>query len=899
MAGRGALYNIEIRKAISVPVVVYGCNATYTVNDAFSTTGAVSITAGTFDLLANPLTCASLSTWYTPYSAFMPALSPDPSPITVNLNANTVTVSGDISNDWQNYPNTPQSIATVNATNATISAANIVFRYATFNTGTSNISLTGNIELSYPAATNSTTFTGSSNITFGAASSAFNSYTGTNITCNSITTASNFTLYSVGSSTFSMNTLTLGGNLTFARVNVASNIVINTTRSTLTASLNTNSLTVGGKIVTLQDRAALLTTSSISYKLAFTYSGSAPALETNNFLYFFNVNVASGVVIAPAVADLGFNTGITFTGTARRIGFSAYSGAVTLPTDITPGAVMFAWGGGGGAGKRATSTSVASTTGGGSGAMSINVNVPIASGATVYVNAAVATSKQTANANGATGGSSWVNLVSNTAPVNNTQGILAVGGGGSSISSGAGGSGGLSISCIGDQAIGGLSGGGFYANFSSRAYLGGTGGASFLFAGGSQTVNTDTTASNNNRGGTGGGGVSGAGVNFTALSPNGTAGGLNQSSVAAAGGTGGDPPTAGASGTLGGGGAGGGGQVVTTSLSGSFTRIASSTATITYPNHGFKANDVVYLTLAYVTGTYTVSGLISGATWVRTAGSTTVNITTPSAHGLTTGNRRFFAFSGTNAPSTGVITLTVTGTTTLQITSSTPNTLAGSGTVNIGGLMTVTTTTPHGLIVGDTPYQTANAIGNSGPPVETVIDANNFTVARVIFSGTGGSTTLGSGLTTTADWSRTITAVTTNTFSFLTSSATYIYALATCTYRNPNGLGGNGGDGVAFANHYSLDYYNNVLYPSKYPIGLGGGGGGAGGVYTSSPYIYTGTGGSGGDGGIAAGGGGMGYGQQAGAASSFVAGNGGAGGPGLIIIQYQVAQGTSQAGFVG
>lgn len=917
MAGRGALYNIEIRRAISVPVVVYGCNATYTVTNALSTTGAVSVTAGTFDLLANPLTCASLSTWYTPYSVFMPALSPDPSPITVNLNANTVTASGDISNDWQNYPNTPQSIATVNATNAAISAANIVFRYATFNTGTSNISLTGNIELSYPAATNSTTFTGSSNITFGAASSAFNSYTGTNITCNSITTASNFTLYSVGSASFSMNTLTLGGNLLYTRVSVASNISTTLAKTLISPTVSNNSLNIGGTISTFQDKAVLLTMyappSSLSpaqpFRVNLSYSGSAPALETNNFLYFFYVNVTSGSILAPAVADLGYNSGITFTGTVRRLGFSAYSGAITLPNDITPGAVMFAWGGGGQ--STAGTGSYLAVTGGGSGAMAININVPLASGGTIYVSAPSSTGKNTvAGSTGATGGTSWVNLISNTTPTLATQGIAAQGGVGAGVSNNTAGQiafGGLAAACIGDFSINGRPSGNFRLTVtSSMRFAGGTGGGSFFAAGGSLA---NSNPIDNNRAGTGGGGVYSAGTSFTSssASSNGSAGGANINNVTATGGLGGNPPTAGASGTLGGGGAGGGSQTDPV-ISGGFTRLAGTdTATITAPNHGLANGSTNFFTLAYVTGTCNSGSYATNCTWTRPAGSTTLSVTSPSPHGITNGEIRYFNFF-TGAVD-GYYVCTVTGSNTLTIQTITGAATSGTN-LEIYARVTAVTSTPHGLQTGDYPYFLLSPLG-LGPYIPmnfpssggvTVINSTTFNFAANFGPLlTNFPITLGNGLVTTANTTYTISNVTTNTFDITTTRSDKIYALATCQIRSPIGYGGAGGDGTNVSSSYQLDYYNNVFYPSKYPIGLGGGGGGAGGIWNlNSGLIRTGTTGSGGDGGIAAGGGGVGASRPtSGTSLTSISGNGGAGGPGLIIIQYQVAQGSSQAGFVG
>jgi hypothetical protein len=808
MAGRNALYNIEIRRAISVPVVVYGCNATYTVTNPLSTTGAVSITAGTFDLLANPLTCASLSTWYTPYSAFMPALSPDPSPITVNLNANTVTVSGDISNDWQNYPNTPQSIATVNATNATISAANIVFRYATFNTGTSNISLTGNIELGYPAG-NPSSLTGNSNITFGPSSSSLSAYGGANTTCNSITTASNITVINSG---LYVNTLTLGGNFSLGSINSPATVyVVNNLSSTvakvaITTSFSTSALYLSGTITALQNRAILLSNSRIAtVRFKLYYTGVVSPLQTNNFLYFHGVDLVSGTIIAPASTDLGFNSGITFTGQKKVIAFSAYSGAITLPSDLTPGAAVVMWGGGGQAGRQSASGFTSTPVGAGSAAEAIGIGLPLTAGGTIYVNAPSSTGKRTVGGTGSNGGSAWINYSSNTQPSTINDGILAVGGGGSSPSSGPPGQ---ASSCIADAAISGL--------FGSSVY--GGGGASIWYSGG----NGGTT--NFNRGGGGGGGVLTIGGNW----PPGNGGAGSDSSVAS-GGTSGGPflgdTTDGAAGATGTGGGGGGAGAITTVVTATgLQRLGSATATVTSPNHGMPIGLVnrIQISVTRITGTYTRSGT----------------------------------------------------------------------------LVTVTTSTPHGLVTGNSPYlDFTSGAAVDGTYTATVIDSTNFTVNTAASGSTSGSVALGQSIATTS-WQCTV--ISANAFTFTSANSTNIYAVRTVTYEPLVNYPAGGGNG-ANSSYYAADVYNGVSYPSKYLVGPGGGGGGGAGMSAyllgSSWYPIIGYSGTGGDGGIAAGGGAPGWAFNAGA--NYTYGNGGAGGPGLIIIQYQVAQGTSQAGFVG
>jgi len=798
-AGRDSLYNIDIRSAMSgVSVVVYGCGATYTLTNALSTTGNVSVIAGTFDLLANTLSCAAFNIWYTPYSAFIPSVSPDPSPITVNLNSNAVTCSGDIFNEWQNYPNTPQSVVTINATAATISVASIELRYAAFNTGSSTISLSGNIQLGYPAG-NPSSFTGTANVSFvGGAGSTFSAWGGADVTCNSITTTSTM---SIGPANFYMNTLTLGGNASIKDVFVATNLIVNASKSVITDYSGYNgTLNIGGAVTTLQNKALLLA------GVNFSYYGSASVFQSNTFMYYSNVTVTSGTVIAPAVADMFGNTGITFIGAVKTLAYSSFSGSSTLPSDVTPGAVIIMWGGGGQAAKASTA-STSNNKGGGSAAYAATVNAPLAAGGTIYVSAPSTTGKKTTAGSGATGSSSWVNYSVNTPPASTTDGTLAIGGGGGFTFGGSGGSAG---SCFADYAVSGKAGSGS--------------GASFYYAG------TTTGTANDARGGGGGGGYSSAGA---AGGVNGGDGGAAANGGIASGGTSGYPPTNGSDGIFGGGGGGGGAEVNTGfTTATSLTRTAgTSTATITSASHGIPTGRTVYLTITLVAGTWSYAG----------GGTLTINCSSP--HSLTTGNTTYLTFTrtggpGTFTPATGSYAVTVTSTTAFTVTATGSGSLPSSGTVVIGN-----------------------------------------------------------GVTNNTQVSYTATVTGTNTFTILTGASSNIYAVATVKYRPINSVTASGGNGGAWEGVIMPDLYNNGSTGSLPAAGIGpGGGGGSGsGVYNTT-YVLTGSTGSGGDGGVGAGGGGTGTGV---AITGFTFGDGGAGGPGLIFIRYQVAQGTSQAGFVG
>lgn len=355
----------------------------------------------------------------------------------------------------------------------------------------------------------------------------------------------------------------------------------------------------------------------------------------------------------------------------------------------------------------------------------------------------------------------------------------------------------------------------------SSSSNGGGGGGSSLFSSA-----TPTTAI-----GSGGGGTTSAGIN-TGQGGAGSVGG-------GAAGTTGAPGTAGGAGasSTGSGGGGGGGN------NASFTT-TTSTSVVT-----------------------------------RTSGSSTLNVTTATAHGLSSGS-----FIILNAA-----TLLKTGTWSKSVVSS-----SSPVTVNI---------TSHGLVVGNQFYfnRTSGSSVPSGTYTVATATTNSFTFVSGAVGISSGNCTLGqTGLTVLVSYPITVTSPTqfTTTGSVSTilrsgdMSIQYTPVLVTSTYNASSGGAGSLNSAQQF-----IRYYNGAYTPGFFGVGAGGGGGGS--VINFNTSNRGGQAGSGGDGGIGSGGGGKGRpGDIVGVGSIPQTALGGRGGPGMVMFVYAL-RANNQSSFQG
>jgi hypothetical protein len=314
----------------------------------------------------------------------------------------------------------------------------------------------------------------------------------------------------------------------------------------------------------------------------------------------------ASTLVAKNVANLGGNTGITFTSQTKTLAFTTGASSFVVPTDYGGSNMFFAVGAGGGAGKGGPNGS--GTGGGGSGAMGITSNLPMSKGQTVYYSIGSAGSGATSSGfPGVAGGQTWANINSNSVPAVSGIGAIANGGSGS-ISGGAGGSGGAGNITVNTINYSGATGG-----FGSTQGQGGGGAATVGF----NYFTSRAGASGGNVAGGGGGGGAGiaavGGAPVTGASGRGGTGGTG----VGAGGTGGAKgTTTSTAGGVGGAGAGGGG-------SGS---VSSNGATAAIGGAGGVGNEITYTTLNGVvsTGTIGPGGAGGGGGGSESSAQTTV-----------------------------------------------------------------------------------------------------------------------------------------------------------------------------------------------------------------------------------------------------------------------------------
>ena len=248
-----------------------------------------------------------------------------------------------------------------------------------------------------------------------------------------------------------------------------------------------------------------------------------------SFVLFKSVAVTGAALSPINVADMGNNSGISFAGNIRGYAITTGSGSFTPPSNIGNSNAVIVFGAGGSGAKRTTAG--AGSGGGASGSMAVSYNLPVTSATTIYYDT--------------TGGTTWVNVVSNAAPTLSTQGARAYAGASASTTSTAGASASASTPIGRFGSLGRNGSGGSV----SPDGTGGAGGAapSLTYRQGY------TSAAGTDRAGGGGGGQRSAGS--ASSTTTGGAGGQNLLGTTAAGGTSGN---AGSVGTLGGGGGGGG-----------------------------------------------------------------------------------------------------------------------------------------------------------------------------------------------------------------------------------------------------------------------------------------------------------------------------------------------------
>lgn len=462
--------------------------------------------------------------------------------ITVStLRPNTSSFSGFSGNFFIGVVNGNAATTTLNASTVTLTAAASAILFneagATFNAGTSTINLT-------PSGSNTV-------LTFAGGGSTFNTV---NLTPNS-----------------SMTGLTITGANTFASFTCSTDYPINLTLSSSTTNTFT-SLSLTGK-----KGAGIFVKPST---LATTTTIAIGSDSSTRFTSFRNITKSgASTLTARNVANLGLNTGITFTVKTKVLAYTTGASSFTVPGDFAGSNMFYTIGAGGGAAKRGVN--VGSSGGAGSGAIGISSNLNVSKGQTVYYSIGSAgVGATTSSTNGTNGGQTWVNTSANTAPATVGIGSIANGGFGSSQGNGLGGSGGSTSATPNLISIGGAAGG-------DAASGQGGGGASCVGFNYSTARAGAAGASVTGGGGGGGGGIaavggapvtgaSGRGGNGGAGTGSGGAGGADGTTTSTAGGAGGAGAGGGGSGsvssngaTAGAGGAGGAGSEFTyTSLNG-------------------------------------------------------------------------------------------------------------------------------------------------------------------------------------------------------------------------------------------------------------------------------------------------------------------------------------------
>lgn len=427
---------------------------------------------------------------------------------------------GCVGNNGTNTLNLGSSVISLSNSGAPWNAASTT----TISPGTSKISLTAATSLMYFVANNSGSYY---DLEFACASSISVNrvqlqYTAKTFNSFSNTTTTPLLIELPASTTTTVTTLALAGS------------------KGGTVALSTTSASSSGATSTVQSTLALASSVTSSYVV---YRGI--------------IKSGAGILNARGVANLGNNSGISFTSIVKALAFTgttaaASSGSFTVPTDFTGSSLLVAIGGGGGGARRGT----VGSAGGGAGAMQLVSNPNITTGQTVYYTAGRGGPGGIGATvlSGTSGTQSWINVTANSVPTVVADGTVANFGTGASSSNSSSTAGGATTSPYFFAYAGNVGGGSPSISYTSGA--GGGGAPSLTYQGGGGGGQATTTAS---AGGSGGGGVNGTASSSTTQV--GGAGGANLSAGTAAGGA---ANTVGATGTLGGGGGGGGGALTTT-----------------------------------------------------------------------------------------------------------------------------------------------------------------------------------------------------------------------------------------------------------------------------------------------------------------------------------------------
>lgn len=462
-----------------------------------------------------------------------------------NITASTLYISaGDL--NLVGSPNGSNITVNLNASTVTLTAVSTPSIFfvgtSTFNAGTSTIALS-------PSGSNaSLTFTGGGK------------------TYNNVTLAPNS----------SMTGLTINGANTFASFDCSTNYPINFTLQSSTTNTFTNLLLNGSKGADIFVRPS---------SLATTATLAIGSNTSTRYTAFRNITKSgASTLTARNVANLGANTGITFSVKTKVLAFTTGASSFVVPNDFAGSSMFFVNGGGGGAAKRTANNAAA---GAGSGAIGISSNLNISKGQTVYYSiGAAGTGATVANNNGVNGGQTWVNTIANSAPATANIGAIANGGSASSATGNIG-TGGSSNNTVNKIGISGANGG---------TTTQGQGGGGAATAGFNYVSSRAGGAGNSSTGGGGGGGAGISAVGGAAVTGASGRGGNGGDGTGTGGAGGAKGTTTSTAGDVGGAGAGGGGA----------GSVSSNGATGNVGGAGGVGNEFSYTSLNGVVSTGTI-----------------------------------------------------------------------------------------------------------------------------------------------------------------------------------------------------------------------------------------------------------------------------------------------------
>jgi hypothetical protein len=648
----------------------------------------------------------------------------------------------------------------------------------------------------------------------------------TRLKCNSSEITYRFSFYTADSASLEANTSTIKGspltssfaglrhdgsgsfyNIAVEATNVASGVLLY------------NDITVTNSIVvpTTSTQPTLLKSNNAAVQRAINMTGATTpmVINTPKFIRFEDLNITltpqvtttqakykdvtiTGTTLrAYGLANLGNNVNIDFVSALKTVVYSAINATYTVP-NITE--LLITVVGGGGQGGKASTANTTAGGGGGGGVAVYEAFSGITPGSTIYVNAAAPTGPKTTAGTGNAGGPSWVNFTSNTAPLSSSQGARANGGNGGT-AAGTGGTGGTGVYGAQLYTGGAASRGGGTANFSGTGYAGNVRGGAGTFS-----------ASIGNNGGAGLSGFGGTGGTSSARTP-----------------------TAGGAGTNGGGGGGGGQVLQVRSVSQPASRAnGSSLCTVLATGHGLLSGETANITFAFSTGSYS-TGSFSNSTVTRNNGSTTLAVTTSSAHNLINGDTISIAsptFKSGSYATVNLNTVSITrdnGLTTCSIVTTAAHNLTNGDTINLvpsfrtgtysrSGTLVTCNVTNHGLTNGQTYYiDFTSGAALDGSYVVTVVTSNQFRVTTAASGTTSGNLTIGGSTQLTAQ-NYTVTVTNPTTFTITTAQSTGFFSSVTSTVRTPIATCSVTSHGLTNGQTYYLDFTTGGAPDGSYVV---------------------------------------------------------------------------------